>query len=176
MSDSPPWSHVVPWSSLGAGERRLRLSPDGETRGRLARFLAVERLDRLEAEVTVRGWSDGMEIEGRVTGTARRTCGVTLDQFDEEVDTPIAVRAVPIGSPHAPSVADGEVVIDLDADDPPDVVDADQVDVAGYITEIFALALDPFPRKPGAVFAPPPESAPPSPFAVLQTLSPKSLK
>ena len=176
MSELPPWSYLVAWSALGAGEKRLRLSPDAEARARLARFLAVEMLDRLDADVTVRGWLDGMEIEGRVTGMARRTCGVTLEEFDEGVDTHVLVRAVPSGSPHAPSGMDGEVTIDLDAEDPPDVIDGDHVDIAGYITELFALALDPFPRKPGAVFAPPPESGPPSPFAVLQTLSPKSLK
>jgi hypothetical protein len=176
MSESLPWSHAVAWSALGAGEKRLRLSPDAEARERLARFLGVVRLDRLDADVTVRGWLDGMEIEGRVTGAARRTCGVSLEDFDETIDAPVMLRAVPVGSPHAPAPTEGDVEIDLEADDPPDVVEGDHVDVAGYVTEIFALALDPFPRKLGAVFAPPPESAPRSPFAVLQTLSPKSLK
>lgn len=176
MIDSLPWSHPLAWSALGAAEMRFRLSPDAETRARLALFLGVVRLDRLDADVIARRWLDGVEIAGRVTGVARRTCGVTLEEFDEHIDAPVNVRAVPAGSPNAPNPTEGEVVIDLDADDPPDVLEGDQVDIADYITETFALALDPFPRKSGAVFAPPPESVPASPFAVLQSLSPKSLK
>jgi hypothetical protein len=39
--------------------------------------------------------------------------------------------------------------------------------MAAYAEESLALALDPFPRKPGAVFAPPAEPTVLSPFAVL---------
>lgn len=171
MSDSPPWSHGVPWSAVGTDEQELRLVADAETRARVARFLRVEGIETLEASVRIRGWFDGMELTGRVNGVARRACGVSLEAFDEVIDAPLHGRMVPPGSPHAAD--DGEVVVDLEADDPPDVVEGDRVDVAAFVTEIFALALDPFPRKAGAVFVQPAESAPLSPFAVLRASSPK---
>jgi hypothetical protein len=40
------------------------------------------------------------------------------------------------------------------------------------LVEHLALDLDPFPRKPGAVFEPPPPEGPESPFAVLRVLKP----
>ena len=39
--------------------------------------------------------------------------------------------------------------------------------------EHLALELDPFPRKPGAVFVQPPEPTELSPFAALKSLKPK---
>jgi len=173
MSETPPWSFSLAWSAVGADEKRVRLVADPAVRAALTAFLDVVDVKALSAELTVRAWLDGLEIDGRVAGVARRTCGVSLEDFDEAVDAPLHVRAVPSGSRNAPEAGDGEVVVDLDADDPPDVVDGDRVDLAAYATEIFALALDPFPRKPGAVFTPPAESEPPSPFAVLRQLTSK---
>ena len=68
---------------------------------------------------------------------------------------------------------EGDVELDLEADDPPDVLDAETLDLARYLVEHLALALDPFPRKPGAVFEPPVGAEPESPFAVLKALKPE---
>jgi uncharacterized metal-binding protein YceD (DUF177 family) len=62
------------------------------------------------------------------------------------------------------------MAVDPEADDPPDVLEDDVIDVAAYLVEHLALEIDPFPRKPGAEFEPPPEERPTSPFAVLQGL------
>ncbi|WP_236627552.1 hypothetical protein [Caulobacter sp. B11] len=44
--------------------------------------------------------------------------------------------------------------------------------MSGYVIEHLALELDPFPRKPGAVFVAPPEPVELSPFAALKRLKP----
>jgi hypothetical protein len=76
---------------------------------------------------------------------------------------------VPNGSVHAPD-PEAEVVIDLEADDPPDVLDGDSVDLGLYVVEHLALDIDPFPRRPGAVFEAPPALPETSPFAALKAL------
>jgi len=171
MSDPLPWSLTVSWS--GASSAPLRLEADAQVRSRVSRFLGLEAVETLCASIAIRPWLDGLALSGRVHGLVTRLCGVSLEPFEETVDTELNVRVVPAGSPHAPNPDDGEVVIDLDGDDPPDVIDGADVDVAAYVVEALALALDPFPRKPGAVFAAPGDSQPPSPFAVLRNLNPK---
>jgi len=54
------------------------------------------------------------------------------------------------------------------------VLEGDVVDLAAYVVEHLALEIDPFPRKPGAVFTPPEPEEPPSPFAVLKGLTANS--
>ncbi len=79
---------------------------------------------------------------------------------------------LPVGSPNAP-VAPEDSVIDPDAEDPPELIEGDEIDVGALVIEQLALEIDPFPRKPGAVFDPGPEESPPSPFAVLKDFKPR---
>ena len=64
----------------------------------------------------------------------------------------------------------GELELDPDAPDAPDVLETDAVDVAGYVVEHLALELDPFPRKPGVTFEYQPPEEETSPFAALKKL------
>ena len=64
------------------------------------------------------------------------------------------------------------IEIDIDAEDPPDVLESDQVDLGAYVIEHVSLDIDPYPRKPGAEFAPPEdEAAKVTPFDALAPLS-----
>ena len=54
----------------------------------------------------------------------------------------------------------------------PEPIEGDVIDLGGYLVEHLSLELDPFPRKPGAVFEQPPEPGEISPFAVLKGLRP----
>ena len=79
-------------------------------------------------------------------------------------------QAVPAGSPHAPADSAGEIELDLEAPDPPDVLGGEEIDLAAYLVEHLALEIDPFPRKPDVEFDYEPEVREESPFAVLKTL------
>ena len=170
MSDESPWPQTVRWTEAKAGPLRLDLVADTQTLERVAGALDLPALKNLRADLTVRAWLDGLEIGGRITAVATRVCGVSLELFDEPIDEPLSVRVVPDGSPHAPSGEGGEVIVDPEAEDPPDVLLGDTIDVGAYVVEHLALSLDPFPRKPGAVFETPDIGAPASPFAVLARL------
>ena len=115
------------------------------------------------------GWFDGARIDGRWRADIVQTCGVTLEAFPTALSGEFTVRAVPEGSRHA-APPDSEVEIDVDAEDPPDVLESDVVDLGGYVVEHLALEIDPFPRKPGAVFEPPEAEPESSPFAALLKL------
>ena len=173
MNEAPAWSEWVALVELRSGPVTRLIAADHDARTALAEDLGVDRLDRLEAEVQVRPWLDGALIEARWTAVIEQTCGVTLEPFGSELEGAFSVRVLPRTSPHAPQEEVKEVAVDPEAEDPPDLLDEDRMDLAAYVIEHLALEIDPFPRKPGAVFEPPADEQPPSPFAVLRDLKPK---
>lgn len=169
MTVKPVWSHVLGLGQIGRGDLIVSLAADEAARRRIARLLDLASLDRLEAEVRASPWFDGVELDATWSADLVQTCGVTLEPLPTTLRGAFRTRAVPAYSPHAPDPA-AEMVIDLETQDPPDVLEGDQIDLAAYVVEDLALEIDPFPRKPGAEFQPPVETVELSPFAVLRKL------
>jgi uncharacterized metal-binding protein YceD (DUF177 family) len=144
-----------------------QLVADDAARGRIARALDLERLERLEAELEVSPWLDGARVSGTWSADVEQTCGITLEPLRSALSGRFELKALPAGSPSAPQTGE-EAALDLEADDPPDVLDDDRLDLGALVVEQLSLNIDPFPRKPGAVFEAPGGEGPPSPFAVLQ--------
>jgi len=167
---SQPWDKPVRLHELAGGPISVRLEPDAAERAQIAKTLGLEALPALSATLTLKPWFDGAEITGRFEAVVEQICSVSLDPFQHPLTGEIELRAVPQGSPHAPAASGGELDFDPEAPDPPDVLETDSLDLAGYVVEHLALEIDPFARKPGAEFefAPPPEDD--SPFAVLKKL------
>jgi len=165
------WDKPIKLHELGRGPIRLTLEPDEAARAAIARQLRLKSLPSFTAQVTVKPWLDGAEITGRFKAVVEQVCGVSLDPFEQAVEGDIEVRAVPAGSEHAAEPEGGELALDLDAPDPPDVLESDVIDVAGYAVEHLALELDPFPRKPGVTFDYQPPEEETSPFAALKKLT-----
>lgn len=164
----PPWSHVLRLAELTRGTRSLSLEADETERRVIAKALDLPAIDRLSAGLTLTPWFDGVEIAGHIDAVVTYVCGVSLDPFEAPVVDDFLVRVVPDGSPNATPAPSAE--LDPEADDPPDEAIGESVDLAAYVVEHLALALDPFPRKPGVAFEPPEGGAPESPFAVLRAL------
>jgi hypothetical protein len=167
-----PWSVPVRLVEVGRHGLDLSLEADEAQRGRIAAALGLPAVHAFTAKATLKPWLDGVELVARWRARVAYTCGITLEPFDSELSGEFTVRAVPEGSPNAPA-EEAESVFDLEAEDPPDVLAEEAVDVGDYLVEHLALELDPFPRKPGAVFEPPPAETPASPFAVLRDFKPK---
>jgi uncharacterized metal-binding protein YceD (DUF177 family) len=92
-----------------------------------------------------------------------RTCVVTLEDFETLTEERFRVRFVPVGR-------------ESDDDDPESDDEipytAGMVDLGEAAAEQLALALDPYPRKPGAIFEPPQDvKQEEGPFAVLAQLT-----
>ena len=171
--DTPLWSHVVTLAEIGRGLPPVELAADAATRVAIARELGLERLDSLTARVRAKPWLDGAEISGALSADVTQICSLTGEPFEQTLRSDFTVRAVPEGSEAAPRHDSPEIDIDPEADDPPDVLAAERVDLAAYVVEHLALEVDPFPRKPGAVYEPPAEDNSLSPFAALAKLRPE---
>jgi len=172
MTTDAPWSEEVSLAEVSRGQVVRVLDADEAARKRIARALGIDQLDQLEARVTLTPWLDGAELDGRWCASIEQTCGLSLDRFGSELEGAFLLRVLPAGSPNAPRETGAEVAIDPEAEEPADVLDGENVDVAAYVVEHLAMEIDPFPRKPGVVWEAPPAEEPASPFAVLKGLKP----
>jgi hypothetical protein len=166
------WREPVTLAEIQRGTVRRTLEADAAARGRIARALGLDDLLSLVAEVRASPWLDGAQVDGRWRARVRQTCGVTLEPFESDLEGEIRVRALPQGSAALGGADEtgGELDLDPEGEDPPDVLDGDRLDLAAYVVEDLSLAIDPFPRKPGVEFEAPEQPGEPSPFAVLAKL------
>ena len=162
---SPPTelSRPVPVSRIGAGLHvRVDMRPE-EARAVAAR-MGLLAVHGLACDFELRRCEAGaIAATGRLRARVRQTCVVTLEPFDAEVIEEFSVRFVPAGTETE----------DLDVEAEDEVTyDGDTIDLGEAACEQLALALDPFPRAPGAVL---PQTAPPEmagAFAALSKLRP----
>jgi Large ribosomal RNA subunit accumulation protein YceD len=167
---STSWSRKVAPHEVGRGGLSLALEADADQRAGIARDLGLHGLSALTAEVRLQPWLDGVQLTGRFSAEVEQICGVSLEPFSQALAGALDVRIVPAGSANAPDGDAEETELRLDSPDPPDVLEAEAIDLAGYVVEHLALEIDPFPRKPGVefAFAAPDEDM--SPFAALGKL------
>ncbi len=113
----------------------------------------------------VREDRDHFAATGRLRARITQTCIVSAEEFETEVDEAFRVRFVPAGE-------ESEVIEPEADDDLP--YEGNTIDFGEVATEQLALAIDPYPRMPGAEL--PDEAAddgaeaPPHPFESLARL------
>jgi hypothetical protein len=150
--------------------RRIELAPDPATRDAIARALGLAALPRLQAAFDLtRHAGDGLRVVGRVSATVGQTCVVTLEPIENEIDEAIDLLFLP--QPELPPGAP-EGPLSVQAEEPPEALRDGRVDLGAVAIEFLILGIDPYPRKPGALFDAPPAAGDPAahPFAALATL------
>jgi hypothetical protein len=164
------WAQSLALSELGRGPLERRLVADEPARARIARALDLVELKALDATLRISPWLDGAEVSGRWSARIVQTCGVTLEPFESALTGELTIRAVPEGSQVLTATPEHELDLDPEADDPPEAIVNGLLPLGAYLVEDLSLAVDPFPRKPGAEFEAPTAGSEPSPFAVLVRL------
>ncbi|MEM6848393.1 MAG: DUF177 domain-containing protein [Pseudomonadota bacterium] len=153
-----------------ADQTQLTITATDEERAAMVETLDLSALDQLSADIVLRSWrGDGVRVEGRVMATLSQPCGVTLEPVPSQIDERFDVKL----HPDAAENPAYDIDVDVEEADPPERLVANSVDVGAIALEHFVLALDPYPRAPGAEFELPEDFQPeeePSPFAVLASL------
>lgn len=153
-------------------ETRIEASPD--ERAAIARAFELPALGTLVGRFRLlqrRG--DRVELRLDLEARATRICVVSLDAFEQPIRERASLVLVP-GNGDASTEEEGEI---LDPDSPDEIpIAADVVDLGVLLTEQLALALDPYPHRPGAeppatgLDAQAQEGATRAPFAALAAL------
>jgi uncharacterized metal-binding protein YceD (DUF177 family) len=166
-----PWSVPVPIHDIPETGRQFELDADEKTRAAIAAAIGLRALPRLHAsfDVTRRG-VDGLRVAGRVCATVGQICVVTLDPIENEVEETIELDFVPAAATEEEGAPAKGRRVEV-TEDTPDLLHGDTVDLGTVAVEFLILGIDPYPRKPGAVFqTPPAEAENDHPFAALAGL------
>jgi len=164
-----PWSIPVRLDEIPETGLHLDLEADAPTRAAVAAAAAVNEVPRLAASFDLaRHGREGMHVVGTVFAQVVQTCVVTLDPVENEIEEGIDIV---FAAPTALGPAANEVNLGAEAVEPPETLIDGVVDLGAVATEFLMLAIDPYPRKPGAVFEPPQNAdAGSHPFAALAAL------
>lgn len=169
----PEFSRIVRVDQIPAAGITLDLTAKPAELKALAERFGVQSIDRLDARVTLKAIAGGalVRVDGHFSAQVVQTCVVTLEPVPDDLDEDFSLTfgAAALEEPGE------EIELSLDEEDPPDPIVDGHIDVGEAVAEHVALALDPFPRKPGIAFdggpdEPAEEEKKPSPFAVLAQL------
>lgn len=172
-SANSPWRAPVRRDDVPESGLHIDLTADEATRAAIAALAGVPGVSSLAASFDVARQGKGLRVEGEVTAAVEQTCVVTLEPMTSEIREPIDLVFMPpdAAAPTHATRDEAEEEIDLEAaDDPEPLVDG-AADLGAAATEFLLLAIDPYPRKPDAVFdSPDPGDAGGHPFAALAAL------
>ena len=124
-------------------------------------------------DVTPKG-GGRFHVAGNVRARVGQTCVVTLDPIENDIDEPIdLIFAPPEQIPELSDLVDDAAADDAETPDPLEPIVNGIIDLGRLATDALLLGIDPYPRKPDAVFehevtAPDPED---HPFAALKALT-----
>jgi uncharacterized metal-binding protein YceD (DUF177 family) len=151
--------------------RAVTLTANDAERAEVATFLEVTGIPRLAVNLTAVPFRDGLRVSGRLTAEVVQPCVVTFVPVHQEIDEPIDRIFLPGREKQTPGQP--EVFVDLEEDDTPDYFEGHEVDLSDLVLETLALAIEPYPRAPGASLAdvlPEDDDQSLSPFAGLKSL------
>jgi uncharacterized metal-binding protein YceD (DUF177 family) len=180
QADAPKtFSYVINVAEIPDGGLDLDITADPETLSALAAADGLKSIARLEAEFHVaRKSEDRVNVSGEMRAKITQICVVSLEPFESEVVEPIDVDFAPseiAAELAARAAAPGHEAHELDEEPPDPIVDG-KIDLGALAAEFLALGIDPYPRKPGVTFEPPPEGEAErqTPFSILRKLKERS--
>lgn len=171
---TPPWSEPVAVVQIPETGLARDIQATPEQRQGMAELGGILGVERVKAElllVPVKGGT--VHVTGRVFGRVAQSCVVTLDPIETDFDEPIdVVFAPPSQIRELADSVDEDIESDEETPDPPEPIENGFIDLGKLATDALFLGLDPYPRKPDAVFEPLIEPVDPDehPFAALKAL------
>jgi hypothetical protein len=173
-----PWHVPVAREDVAESGRHFDLTADPQTRAAVTRVAGLRDLSRLQASFDItRARDAALHVCGHVSATVGQNCVVTLEPLTNDIEEDIDLLFAP--PPPGPE-READVEAGADAARPrgrqnlnePEPLLGGVVDLGALATEFLILGLDPYPRKPGAVFEPPQDVKPDAgPFAALAKLA-----
>ena len=139
--------------SLVADERRGRArfsieAGEGE-RAALAGRFSLPAIASLRCSGTLSPRAGGRwKLEARLEAVVSRTCVVTLEPFEARLEEAFEIEFAPAEAGDGPDAPE----LDLDAEDAEPLPEGGELDIGEIAAQQLSLALDPFPRAPGAAW------------------------
>ena len=175
-----PWRVPIAVAQIPDTGLHRDIDADQATRKAVADVGGLREVLSVQASFDVTPKSGGRyHVAGQVRARIGQTCVVTLEEIESDIDEPIdLIFAPPEQIPQMAALVDEAEEGDEETPDPPEPIENGMIDLGRVTTDALYLAVDPYPRKPGAVFEPVVEVADPEdhPFAALRALKAKPKK
>ncbi len=136
--------------NLPAAGKVLNVEADAGELANLTDLMQVSSVDSFSAQLAVEKFRGGVRATGELKAQVTQPCVVTFEPVVQEIFEPVDRIFLPgadIGSDSAPG---SEVFVDLEGDDIPDYLSGPELDLAPLLLEVLGLAIDLYPRAPGA--------------------------
>ncbi|HEX4238291.1 MAG TPA: DUF177 domain-containing protein [Xanthobacteraceae bacterium] len=169
-ASATPWHVPVAVEEVPETGQHFDLAADARVRAAVAKAVGLRELPRFEASFDVTRRGGGLHVVGSISATVGQNCVVTLEPLANDVEETIDLIFERPQRLAASAENEGQQH-DVKWDDPESLIGG-AVDLGALATEFLILGLDPYPRKPGAVFEPPRDEKPDEgPFAALGRLA-----
>jgi uncharacterized metal-binding protein YceD (DUF177 family) len=169
-----PWRVPVVVAQIPETGLHRDIAADQAVRHALAEMGGLREVLSAHASFDVTPRSGGrFHVAGNVRARIGQTCVVTLEEIENDIDEPVdLIFAPPEQVPQMAALVDEAEESDEETPDPLEPIDNGMIDLGKVAADALFLAVDPYPRKPGAVFEPVVEAADPEdhPFAALRAL------
>lgn len=132
------------------------IDADAGQRAALASEHDLLSVESYRADLLVTPWKrNGVKVSGRVEADITQACIVTLEPVEAHVDEAVDALLLPEQSKLGRQGFEGggEILLDAEGPDSPETFSGDTIDVGALAEQFFGLAIDPYPRKPGASLA-----------------------
>jgi hypothetical protein len=177
MTDhADPWSVPVIVAQIPDTGLHREIELDPAARDAVADIAGLREILSASASLDFTPEKAGrVHVRGRVRARIGQTCVVSLDPIENDIDETIdLIFAPPEQIPELADLVDEAAETDTEIPDPPEPIVNGVIDLGRLATDALFLGIDPYPRKPDAVFKPVIEAADPEdhPFAALKALQP----
>jgi hypothetical protein len=173
-----PWSVPIVVAQIPDTGLHREIEADRATRDAMAVVAGLREILSAGASLDLTLEKAGrVHVTGRVRARIGQTCVVSLDPIENDIDEAIdLIFAPPEQIPEMADLVDEAAESDADIPDPPEPIVNGVIDLGRLATDALFLGVDPYPRKPGAVFEPVIEAVDPEdhPFAALKALQPSA--
>ena len=167
-----PWRALINVAQIPEIGLHRDIEADRVVRDAMAATAGLRNIASARASFDLSHGSGGrIHVTGRVQAKVGQTCVVTLEPIENEIDEEIDLTFAPVEHIAPQS--------DIDDDDgesalvePPEPIENGMIDLGRLATDVLYLAIEPYPRKDGAVFEPQVAARDPAdhPFAALKAL------
>jgi len=171
-------NYILRLADLRLADREIEIKATSKECAAIAARFEILCIEAFSANCTATPWrKKGISLTGRIRARLEQSCIVTLEPVAQQIDVPF--RALFWPAKYADELPDaglsGEIFNDITLDDSPELYENDEINMGETVLEYFALAIDPYPKKPDTIIRPDrgnPEQVAikPSPFLVLKDL------
>jgi hypothetical protein len=169
-----PWSLPIAVAQIPETGMHREIEATANERQALADLGGLREVKWAVASLDLAPMREGrVHVVGRVKARIGQSCVVTLDPIESDIDEAIdLIFAPPEQITALADLVEDAAESNAEIPDPPEPIMAGTIDLGRLATDALFLGVDPYPRKPEAIFEPPvsPDDPEDHPFAALRSL------